>query len=56
MCDYNLIVRSKKENISGLQLADLVATPIGRKILDKPVKDDYKVIEQKFRKKLERKG
>lgn len=44
-----LNLRDKKENIAGLQLADLVVTPIGRKILGKPVKDDYRIIEEKFR-------
>ena len=45
----NLIIKPKKDNIAGLQLADLVATPIGRKILKKPIKDDYRIIETKFR-------
>ena len=45
----HLVIKSKKENIAGLQLADLVATPIGRKILNKPIKDDYRIIETKFR-------
>lgn len=41
--------RAKSENIAGLQLADLVVTPIGRKVLGKPVKEDYRVVEEKFR-------
>lgn len=44
-----LNLRSKSANIAALQLADLVLTPIGRKILGKPVKEDYRVIEEKFR-------
>lgn len=44
-----LNLRDKKENNAGLQLADLVVTPIGRKILGKPVKEDYRIIEEKFR-------
>ncbi|MDD5659136.1 MAG: DUF3800 domain-containing protein [Actinomycetota bacterium] len=40
----------KNKNISGLQIADLCATPIGRKYIGKNVKDDYKIIETKFRK------
>jgi len=45
----SLILRDKKANIGGIQLADLVVTPIGRKILGKITKEDYKVIESKFR-------
>lgn len=41
--------RDKSENIAGLQLADLVVTPIGRKVLGKTVKEDYRVVEEKFR-------
>ncbi|MBI5102383.1 MAG: DUF3800 domain-containing protein [Nitrospirae bacterium] len=44
-----LNLRSKAANIAGLQLADLVVTPIGRKVLGKAIKEDYKVVEEKFR-------
>ncbi|MCP9453061.1 MAG: hypothetical protein NNA23_10305 [Nitrospira sp.] len=44
-----LNLRPKTANIAGLQLADLVVTPIGRKVLGKPVKEDYRVVEEKFR-------
>lgn len=44
-----LNLRSKSENIPGLQLADLVVSPIGRYILGKPVKKDYEIIKSKFR-------
>jgi len=44
-----LNLRDKKENLAGLQLADLVVTPIGRKVLGKPVKEDYRIVEQKLR-------
>jgi hypothetical protein len=44
-----LNLRDKKANIAGLQLADLVVTPIGRRVLGKIVKEDYQVVEQKFR-------
>jgi len=45
----NLLLRDKKSNIAGLQLADLVVTPIGRKILGKKEKEDYRIIEGKMR-------
>lgn len=45
----NLSLRSKTANIAGLQLADLVVTPIGRKALGKTIKEDYRVVEKKFR-------
>ncbi len=44
-----LNIRDKKDNIAGLQLADLVATPIGRFVLGKNIKEDFKIIERKFR-------
>lgn len=44
-----LDLRDKKENIAGLQLADLVLTPIGRHILGKPDKDDWNIVEGKLR-------
>ncbi len=44
-----LNLRPKTANIAGLQLADLVVTPIGRKVLGKAIKEDYRVIEEKFR-------
>lgn len=43
---FNL--RSKKENIAGLQLADLVVSPIGRRLLGKPTREDYWIIQEKF--------
>ena len=44
-----LTLRDKAENIAGLQLADLVVTPIGRRVLGKSIKEDYQIIESKFR-------
>lgn len=42
-------LKDKKENIAGLQLADLVVSPIGRHILGKSEKEDFNIIRQKFR-------
>lgn len=39
----------KAENIAGMQLADLVVTPIGRYLLGKPVREDYAIVRSKFR-------
>ncbi|MBN8532059.1 MAG: DUF3800 domain-containing protein [Alphaproteobacteria bacterium] len=44
-----LNLRSKKDNIAGLQLADLVVSPIGRHVAGKPEKEDFRIIRQKFR-------
>jgi hypothetical protein len=44
-----LSIKDKKENIAGLQIADLIASPIGREILGKKNQIDYKVIEKKYR-------
>jgi len=45
--DFRILPKSK--NIGGLEIADLVVSPIGRKIMGKPEKDDFKVIKKKFR-------
>jgi len=44
-----LNLRSKSENIAGLQLADLVVSPIGRHLLKKVDKEDWRIIDSKFR-------
>jgi len=44
-----LLYRWKTENIGGLQLADLVVSPIGRHILGKPDREDWTIVESKFR-------
>jgi hypothetical protein len=40
----------KSSNIAGLQLADLVVSPIGRHVMGKIDHEDWKVIERHFRK------
>ena len=45
----DLRTKSKKKNIAGLQLADLVVSPIGRYVLGKPHKKDWEIIEKKLR-------
>lgn len=45
----DLCLRDKRLNIAGLQLADLVVSPIGRAIVGKPAKEDWKIVESKFR-------
>lgn len=45
----SLTLHAKTENIAGLQLADLVVSPIGRHLLGKPDKDDWRIVEQKLR-------
>ena len=44
-----LRLRGKDAGLAGLELADLVVTPIGRHLLGKPTKEDFQIIEQKFR-------
>lgn len=44
-----LNLRAKTDNIAGLQLADLVVSPIGRHVLGKPDRDDWRVVETKLR-------
>jgi hypothetical protein len=45
----DLIVRDKSLNIAGMQLADLVVSPIGRHVMGKPPQADWKIVESKFR-------
>lgn len=44
-----LQLRPKSDNIAGLQLADLVVSPIGRHVLGKPDKEDWIIVSEKFR-------
>jgi hypothetical protein len=46
-----LNTRSKQDNIAGLQLADLVVSPIGRFVLGKRLHEDWHIIESKFRRR-----
>ena len=46
---HSLELRDKRDNIAGLQLADLIVSPIGRHILGKPDRDDWKIVEKKLR-------
>lgn len=50
----DLHIRNKKENIAGLQIADLIVSPIGRWVLGKQPKQDWEIIKSKLRK--DRKG
>lgn len=47
--EKELILADKKENIIGLQLADLVVNPIGRNAIGKKTHEDWKIIKSKFR-------
>ena len=47
-----LNLREKASNLAGLQLADLVVSPIGRKVLGKHQHEDYQIVERKFRRGL----
>jgi hypothetical protein len=45
----DLSLKDKRLNIEGLQLADLVVSPIGRAVLGKQTHSDWRVVESKFR-------
>jgi len=45
----SLNLRGKTDNIAGLQLADLVVSPIGRHVAGKTAREDFRIIEAKFR-------
>lgn len=44
-----LTIRDKASNIAGLQLADLIVSPIGRFVLGKNTRQDWEIIRTKFR-------
>lgn len=44
-----LNLRDKTSGVVGLEIADLVVSPIGRHILGKPAREDFRIIECKFR-------
>ena len=44
----SLDLRSKAENIVGLQIADLVVTPIGRHVVGKPDREDFEIVKSKL--------
>jgi hypothetical protein len=44
-----LNLRPKTDNTAGLQLADLVVSPIGRHLLRKAEKEDWRIVNSKFR-------
>lgn len=46
--DFRIVPKS--DGIAGLEIADLVASPIGRNIMGKKTKEDLKIIRKKFRK------
>lgn len=39
----------KRDLVAGLELADLVVSPIGRHVLGRPTKEDFRIVESKFR-------
>lgn len=45
--DFKILPKSKA--IGGLEIVDLIVSPIGRKIIGKPEKEDFRVIKKKFR-------
>jgi hypothetical protein len=42
-------IRPKSENIPGLQIADLVVSPIGRYVIGKTSREDFGIVQSKFR-------
>jgi hypothetical protein len=46
----NLNLRSKVDNLAGLEIADALVTPIARMVLGRPNRIDTNIIKQKMRK------
>jgi hypothetical protein len=47
----DLALKDKRLNIAGMQLADLVVSPIGRYLPEKPTHGNWEVVESKFRRR-----
>ncbi len=47
----DLVLKDKSVNSAGLQLADLVVSPIGRAVIGYPTRQDWNVVESKFRRR-----
>lgn len=45
----DLSLKDKSLNTAGLQLADLVVSPIGRSVIGKPTREDWAIVESEFR-------
>lgn len=45
----SLILRDKTCGLIGIELADLMVSPIGRHVIGKKTKEDFRIIESKFR-------
>lgn len=45
----DLLYRKKTDDICGLELADLVVSPIGRHVIGKADHEDFRIVEAKFR-------
>ena len=46
----SLNLRDKKANLAGLEIADLIISPIGRMVVGKKIKEDFRIIQKKLRK------
>ncbi len=44
-----LTLKGKDARLAGLEIADLVVTPIGRHVLGKPDHEDYAIVAGKYR-------
>ena len=47
----DLSLKDKRLNIAGMQLADLVVSPIGRHLVNRPTHGNWEVVERKFRRR-----
>jgi hypothetical protein len=45
----HLRLEDKKAGLAGLELADLVVSPIGRFVAGKPLREDWMIVESKLR-------
>ena len=46
----SLLLKTKQDNIAGLEIADAIVTPIARSVLNRPSRIDLEIITQKMRK------
>ena len=41
-------IRGKKDNITGLEIADLVVSPVGRRVTGRSNHEDWRIVEEKL--------
>ena len=44
----SLTILGKNDNVTGLEIADLVVSPVGRKLIGRADHEDWRIVEEKL--------